>query len=96
MLGKLYINDQLLGRCIEMQAKYGKQMKNISTRNDLKKAIEILGYEVIEIREDYQNKTIIIKTKTRMSVDDKENVKESMAIFAIIQYRTIFYSEEDI
>lgn len=95
MLNKQYISDKILTENAIIQSKWGKQMKAAAKHTQrLEEFIEGLGHTVIEMRKDYLNSTIIIKTKENINAIDKDKIKERIAKY--IRVRVIFYSEGDL
>ena len=92
MIGKLYINDQLLGQCAEIQTKWGKRMKQLITNTQaLENAIKELGHEAIGINISQEVGTIIIKTKRKMTIDERLQIAQRIDMCILVK----FSSEED-
>ena len=92
MLGKMYINDQLLGQCAAIQTKYGKRMKQLLTNTQaLEGAIKELGHEAIEINISQEVGTIIIKTKREMTIDERLQIAQRIDMEILVK----FSSEEE-
>ena len=60
----------------------------------LENIIKNLGHKLIEIRNDYLNSTIIIKTKENVCSENKKEIKRRIEEY--IRVRVIFYSEGDL
>ena len=92
MIGKLYINDELLSECAAIQEKYGKRMKQLITNTQaLEDAIRELGHEAIEITISQEVGTIIIKTKRKMTIDERLQIAQRI----VMTIKVIFNSKEE-
>ena len=65
---------------------------SITTTNELQATIKELNNELIEVRMDHQNSTMIIKTKNKVYAEDRKSIMHRMRLDS----RVIFYSEEDL
>lgn len=92
MLGKMYINNELLTQCAAIQKQYGKRMKQLITNTQaLEDAVKELGREAIEINISQEVGTIIIKTKRKMTIDERLQIAERIDVCILVK----FSSEED-
>ena len=92
MIGKLYINDELLAENAAIQTKYGRRMKQLLTNTQaLEDAIRELGHEAIEINISQEVGTITIKTKRKMTIDERLQIAQRIDICILVK----FISEEE-
>ena len=92
MIGKMYINGELLSECAAINVKWGKRMKQLLTNTQaLEDAIKELGHEAIEINISQEVGTIIIKTKRKMTIDERLRIAQRIDMEILVK----FSSEEE-
>jgi len=64
---------------------------SITSTKSLTEALKAINHELIEVRSDCLNSTIIIKTKKNMSREERVDIKGRVTM----GIKVIFYSEED-